>query len=112
MRIITAFYAWQSDTPEKFNRHLIRIALEEAAKRINENPALDVKLIIDSDTEGVAGQPPVTDTILKKIAECDLFIPDLSFVASTAGGKLIPNPNVMTEIDLKRLFFCRSAPSR
>jgi hypothetical protein len=34
---------------------------------------------------------------LKKIAACDAFVPDLTFVASTEAGKLIPNPNVMIE---------------
>lgn len=96
MRKITAFYAWQSDTPERFNRHLIRIALEAAAKRITDSTP-DVELIVDYDTLGVPGTPPITDTILKKIAGCDIFIPDVTFVARTAGGKLIPNPNVMTE---------------
>lgn len=98
MRTITVFYAWQSDTPERFNRHLIRIALDEAAKRISQDAAMAVQVLIDSDTEGVPGQPPVTDTILKKIEGCDVFAPDVTFVATTEGGKLIPNPNVMTEL--------------
>ena len=51
----------------------------------------------DSDTEGVLDQPPVTDTILKKIETCDVFAPDFTFVATTEGGKLVPNPNVMLE---------------
>jgi hypothetical protein len=98
MRTITVFYAWQSDTPERFNRHLIRVALDEAAKRISQDAAVAVQVRIDSDTEGVPGQPPVTDTILKKIEGCDVFAPDVTFVATTKGGKLIPNPNVMTEL--------------
>jgi hypothetical protein len=97
MRKIIAFYAWQSDTPQRFNRHLIWIALVEAAKRITEDSALDVELMVDQDTAGVPGQPPITDTILKKIAASDIFIPDLSFVSRTDGGKYVPNPNVMTE---------------
>lgn len=97
MRMITVFYAWQSDTPEKFNRHLIRIALEEAAKRITQDLTLEAEVRIDSDTEGVPGMPPVTDTILNKISACDIFVPDVSFVARTDAGKLIPNPNVMAE---------------
>lgn len=96
MRKITAFYAWQSDTPERFNRHLIRIALQDAAKRITDSMT-DVELVVDYDTAGVPGQPPITETILRKIDACDIFIPDVSFVASMNGGKLVPNPNVMTE---------------
>jgi hypothetical protein len=97
MRKIVAFYAWQSDTPEKFNRHLIRIALEEAAKRITADPTIDAQLIVDYDTEGVPGTPPISQTILNKIEACDIFIPDVSFVARTEAGKFVPNPNVMTE---------------
>jgi hypothetical protein len=37
------------------------------------------------------------DTILKKIENCEIFIPDVSFVARTDAGKLVPNPNVMIE---------------
>jgi hypothetical protein len=96
MRKITTFYAWQSDTAQRFNRHLIRIALVDAVKRIT-NSMPDVELIVDYDTLGVPGTPPISETILKKIAGCDIFIPDVSFVARTADGKFVPNPNVMTE---------------
>ena len=40
---------------------------------------------------------PVTETILKKIAACDAFVPDLTFVARTDGGKAVTNSNVMLE---------------
>jgi hypothetical protein len=97
VRKIVVFYAWQSDTPQRLNRYLIRLALGVAAKRLSQDADLNVEVLIDSDTQGVPGQPPVTETILKKIDACDVFAPDLSFVASTDGGKLIPNPNVMIE---------------
>jgi hypothetical protein len=97
MRKIIAFYAWQSDTSEQFNRKFIQIALEDAAKRIREDSAIDVDLVVDYDTAGIPGTPPITDTILKKIDSCDIFIPDVTFVARTDGGKLLPNPNVMME---------------
>ena len=97
MRTIIVFYAWQSDTPQRFNRHLIRVALEIAAKRISQDFTLQVEMRIDADTEGVPGQPPITETILSKIANCNIFAPDVTFIAKTDAGKLIPNPNVMTE---------------
>lgn len=96
-RKIKVFYAWQSDRPPNINRHLIRTALDEAARRITEDSAAGVEVLIDADTEGVVGTPPVTQTILDKIADADIFAPDLSFVAQTDAGKLIPNPNVMIE---------------
>ena len=97
MKEFVVFYAWQSDRLERLNWHLIRFALNLAAKSISDDPAVGVQLRIDADTEGVLGHIPVTDTILKKIASCDAFVPDLTFVAVTEGGKLVPNPNVMLE---------------
>ncbi|MGO7821256.1 hypothetical protein ACC684_28810 [Rhizobium ruizarguesonis] len=96
-RKITVFYAWQSDRDTRENQHFIRIALDDAAARINEDSALGVEVKIDADTEGVVGTPPVTETILNKIRSADIFVPDLTFVAETDGGKLVPNPNVMVE---------------
>ena len=96
-RTVTVFYAWQSDRDQKGNRHFIRRALDNAAKRINEDSALGVEIKIDADTEGVLGTPAVTETILKKIGASDIFVPDLTFIAQTDAGKLTPNPNVMAE---------------
>jgi hypothetical protein len=93
----TVFFAWQSDTLQRNNRFLIRLALEEAGKRISNDVAIRTKVRIDSDTEGVLGQPPVSDTILAKIESCDVFAPDFTLVATTEGGKPVPNPNVMLE---------------
>jgi hypothetical protein len=97
VRKIVAFYAWQSDTLTKINKDFIRKALDLAAERINSDSSLAVELKIDSDTQNVPGTPPITATILEKIALCDIFIPDVTFVAATTGGKLVPNPNVMAE---------------
>jgi hypothetical protein len=79
------------------NRHLIEIALQEAATRINEDSTSGAQVQIDSDTKGVPGTPPIKETILKKIEGCDLFVPDLKFVARTPNGKYVRNPNVMAE---------------
>jgi hypothetical protein len=97
MKEFVVFYAWQSDRLERLNRHLIRFALNLAARNISDDPAVGVRVRIDADTEGVLGHIPVTDTILKKIAACDAFVPDLTFVAVTEVGKVVPNPNVMLE---------------
>lgn len=97
MKEFVVFYAWQSDTAQRLNRHLIRVALNLAAKNISNDSAITAHVRIDADTEGVLGHVPVTETILKKIAACDAFVPDLTFVASTAAGKAVTNPNVMLE---------------
>jgi hypothetical protein len=88
---------WQSDTDQRLNRYLIRTALELAARNISADPVMDIPVRIDADTEGVLGHVPITDTILKKIAGCDAFVPDLTLVAKTAAAKLLPNANVMLE---------------
>jgi hypothetical protein len=96
-RKIIIFYAWQSDRDQKINRNFIRKALDDAAKRLTDDPTVDAEVVIDADTEGVPGTPPVTDTILQKIAAAHIFAPDLTFIAKTDDGKLVPNPNVMAE---------------
>ncbi|MFZ0424302.1 MAG: hypothetical protein WAL80_15615 [Xanthobacteraceae bacterium] len=97
MNDFTVFYAWQSDTNQRLNRYLIRTALELAARNISADRAMDVRVRVDADTEGVLGHVPVTDTILEKIAICNAFVPDLTFVATTGAAKLLPNANVMLE---------------
>lgn len=91
------FYAWQSDRQVRLNKHLIRIALNLAARNISNDANLGVRVRIDADTEGVLGHVPVTETILRKIMGCDAFVPDLTFVSKTKGRKLVCNPNVMLE---------------
>jgi hypothetical protein len=105
VREFVVFYAWQNDTPARENRYFIRTALGLAARRISGDPALDIHVKIDSDTQGVPGQPPVAATILAKIEKCDVFAPDFTFVAKTlrrknkdgskTQQKFLPNSNVM-----------------
>jgi len=55
MKEFVIFYAWQSDRLERFNRRLIRFALNLAAKSISDDPTVGVRVRIDADTEGVWG---------------------------------------------------------
>lgn len=89
------FYSWQSDRPSQLCRQFIDIALRGAAEELSRT--LGIAIEIDSDTQNEPGTPPITDTILRKIRECDAFVGDMTFVATTEGGKLVPNPNVMGE---------------
>ena len=98
--VFTIFYAWQSDTPKKLSRNLIRAALNDAADQLNADTKIvdavrEVK--IDQDTQGVPGSPPVAETILGKIRECDVFVSDLTFVEGGTDGRKTPNPNVLIE---------------
>lgn len=94
-RRLTVFYSWQSDRELSCCKNFTRIAAEDAAARLSET--LGIEVAIESDTENVPGTPPISDTILRKIEECDLFLGDMTFVAETNVGKKIPNPNVMGE---------------
>src|SRR4051794_1629164 len=104
----TVFYSWQSDTPAKFNRTFIERALTESLKSIRSDATLVAalrgpKLNLDKDTQGVAGSPPIAETILKKIEECFAFVADLTFVGessprlATSKRRFFPNPNVLIE---------------
>ena len=111
-RQIKVFYAWQSDRDRKFHKDFIWKALNDAAERITNDKSSGVEVLIDADTQGITGTPPVSATILEKIDGSDVFISDLTFVAQTKEGKLIPNPNVMIEhgYALRALTFERLMP--
>lgn len=107
---LTVFYSWQSDTPSKLNRNFIEDALREALKRLHsdatlENALRDTAVELDKDTKGVAGSPPIVETILSKIDDCAVFIADVTFVGESKAGLIdagdkprqFPNPNVMLE---------------
>lgn len=100
MHPIHLFYSWQSDRDSKICSNFIRIALEAAILQLKAEHQIEIEL--DSDTAGVAGTPPVSETILRKIADCDIFVGDVTFVGQTDRGKLLPNPNVMTEFGFAR----------
>ena len=92
------FYSWQSDAPNSLNRTFIRRALEDAAKNLNRGEGSDVEDVVrlDQDTQDVPGSPAIVDTILAKIAACDVFVPDVTFMP-VSGERRTPNPNVMIE---------------
>ncbi|MDO8451838.1 MAG: hypothetical protein Q7S76_03130, partial [bacterium] len=74
--------------------------LEAACKDVASNTGIDEavrEVALDSDTEGVAGQPPIVDTILKKIDDAAVFVADMTFTGSRLDGRLTPNPNVLIE---------------
>jgi hypothetical protein len=96
----TVFFSWQSDRSTQKGRNLIESALESAVSRIAEDTEVDPAvrdLAVDKDTKGVSGSPPIFDTILKKIKEAAVFVPDLTFVGNRVDGDPTPNPNVLIE---------------
>lgn len=97
-QIVKIFYSWQSDLPAKDTKNFIGDAIEAAAKFL----ANTVTVIPDRDTKNETGSSNIEQTIFNKIDECDLFIGDLSLVASYENKngtmKYTPNPNVLIEL--------------
>jgi hypothetical protein len=103
----TIFYSWQSDTPGALNRSFIERALRAAMKHIRSDATLEpavreTNLVLDKDTQGIPGSPPIAQTILAKIDKAAVFVADLTFVGRSLPtldsiGRLFPNPNVMIE---------------
>jgi hypothetical protein len=95
------FFSWQADRSGREGRNLIEQALKDAIARIGDDATLESavreNIELDKDTIGVAGSPPVLETILRKIDRAAAFVPDLTFVSKSDKGKLSPNPNVIME---------------
>lgn len=77
-----------------------------------EKAIRDEGLIVDRDTQGVPGVPPIVDTIFNKIDAATIFVPDLTFVGKRIDGRPTPNPNVLVEYGwaLKALSYTRIVP--
>ena len=91
----TVFYSWQSDISE--TRNVIQAALEKAVRDLNRNVSLELR--VDQDTSGVAGWPDVTQTILGKIEQCQVFVADITPINGPCSSfRLTPNPNVLVEL--------------
>jgi hypothetical protein len=98
---VTVFYSWQSDTDPKANRNFIEAAFKRAIRKINADAELVSaardELQFDKDTVGLPGTPAIVDAIFDKIDRCAVFVPDVTFVATTKKGRPTPNANVMIE---------------
>jgi hypothetical protein len=79
----SVFYSWQSDLDPALTRNFIEEALKRAVKDLNRSEAVRVEAVIDRDTAGVAGTPEISETIFRKIDECDVFVCDVSIVNAT-----------------------------
>jgi hypothetical protein len=97
----TIFFSWQSDRPAAQNRSFIEAALERALRALNSDAEIEEavrdELVVDKDTQDEPGQPPIVETIFRKIDSSAVFVPDLTFVGERTGGRPSPNPNVLIE---------------
>ena len=94
------FYSWMSDRPNNQNRKYIRKILDRETNKLGKE--LGISIIVDSDSRGEDGSKSIDDVVIKKIANCDLFIGDItpvnSLVPFISRKKLVPNPNVQYEL--------------
>ena len=89
----TLFYSWQSDLPEIRNK--ISKSIRDQAKKIKEKHNIQIKE--EQATRGLPGSPKIEDSIFEKIQNSDIFLADITPVASF-NDKRLPNPNVCIEL--------------
>lgn len=94
------FYSWQSDTPPKIGRYLIKDALKFAIKEITADLELEEadRPELDHDTKGILGAPDISQAILEKIDLADIVVTDVTLVGKTPAGKKLINSNVAIEL--------------
>lgn len=83
------FYSWQSDNPA--DRNYITNRLIKAVGRI-------AGWEVDTAVRNTQGSVDIATSILSKIADCDLFIADVSIINPGVDNRECPNPNVMYEL--------------
>ena len=100
------FWSWQSDTPEKTGKYLIRDVLKDAVAALKRN--VDVEpaerevvgaLHVDHDRKGIAGSTDLLPEILKKIAASGIFVADVTPIAV-----LDPQLKSAEEVQQRKLF--------
>jgi hypothetical protein len=94
------FFSWQADTPTNVGRNFLRGVLDRICKELVTDTTVDDALReveVDSDTQGVAGQPPIAETIFKKIDDAAVVVADMTFTGTRLDGRPTPNPNVLIE---------------
>jgi hypothetical protein len=110
------FWSWQSDTPGKIGRFLVRDALKEAIAELKQTAEIEEPtsqatrdaLHLDHDIQDVAGTPDLTATIFHKIDQSTVIVADVTLVGATpaardVSGKTHPpkklmNSNVAIEL--------------
>jgi hypothetical protein len=101
------FWSWQSDTPGKTGRFLVRDALQDAIAALKQAPDIEEPttqatregMHLDHDVKNVRGSPDLARTILDKIDTAAVVVADATIVGATLGegvsdGKKLINSNV------------------
>jgi hypothetical protein len=101
-RNVKIFWSWQSDTPGKIGRFLVRDALRDAIEQLKQSPEIEEPrreaLHLDHDIQGVAGTPDLANTIFEKIDNSEVVLADVTLV-----GKVFPSGETGGETSDKKL---------
>lgn len=89
----TLFLSWQSDVNSA--RSAIESAVKGAISSLLDTDQLNIEL--DESTWNVPGMPKIEDVIKDKIENSDIFVADITPIA-TKDTKQLPNPNVLIEL--------------
>jgi hypothetical protein len=110
------FWSWQSDTPGKIGRFVVRDALRQAIEELQTSSEIEEptsketreSLHLDHDIQGVAGSPDLVSTIFAKIDQSAVLVADVTLVGrapdridgagKTVPGKKLINSNVAIEL--------------
>lgn len=93
------FYSWQSDLPNSTNRGFIHEVIDKSIKKIILDDDYKIQPRLDKDTDGVSGSPNISQTILEKIKNSNVFVADISIVTGfQKDERFSPNPNVLIEL--------------
>lgn len=95
MKHYRLFQAWQNQEKEytDFITQVIREVVE-----IERKKGIEIE-VIRFPAQDEAGSPDVVDMVWEQIANCDVFVGDLTAVAQV-GEQSISNPNVMYEVGI------------
>jgi hypothetical protein len=96
------FWSWQSDTPGKTGRHLVRAALTDAIEKLRQAPdvaeAVRSAIRVDYDIQGNTGSPDLARTIFGKIDKSEVVVADVTIVGETPDHDKLINSNVGIEL--------------
>jgi len=113
---VKVFWSWQSDTPRKTGRFLVRDAIAAAIQKLKQAEDIEEptdrqrldSLHLDQDRQGLPGSPDLAEAIFKKIDAAAVVIADVTIVARAKGktnssgkrikGRAFINPNVGIEV--------------
>ncbi len=95
---IKLFWSWQSETPQRIGRILVRDALREAIEQLKitaeiDEPERDAPMI-DHDPERISGGVGPVRAILKSIDASDVFVADVTAIGKVGSGADIQAENV------------------